>query len=503
MPSYLLSWNPDRWQWADREANVAELAKRGTIRLRWSCGNNKHIPPGARVFLLKRGKPPRGIVGSGTVIKGSYRDLHWDEARARQRDECNYVRVEFDALLSPAAEPLPVADLAPTGIWKAQSSGVRIPGDLAQLLEVRWDEHLARAGRGGYQQRRQRFSLHTFTVLDDHRQIARANDRLVSILTEGAEDVGVRVTGHQGGQLEGPVFWLPGLNLWACCGKLKNRFWNAFGLGPLSDTGTLRIVVEINFPFEGIRRNIGGVFLEDEAGEVYVGHRGRIGGGKAGVGKRQFVGHAHLPLIAVRDGKQMSEVMLLGALSDPELPALVTDFVQAVFDFKLAPGSNKAEVPSRPHITFSPEFQGQKQYSTRDQVVAECAHGRVVNALERHLRQAGLQTGNDQHRDLYIADRRGRVKALFEVKTGAHLAHVYQAIGQLFYHGAENPRARLVAVLPADISNAVTRPLVALGIKTVKYVREGHRITFPDLHRVIGRLKQLSERTVHHRPSNR
>lgn len=487
MPSYLLSWNPARWDWADREANVAELAKRGTLRLSWSCGNNRRIPAGARVFLFKRGKPPRGIVGSGTVIEGSYRDLHWDEARAGRGEKCNYVQVEFDALLDSAAEPLSLAQLRPAGVWRAQSSGVWIPDDLARLLEDRWAKHLARTGRQRYQQRPPRFPAHSFTVLDNQRDIARANTRLVSVLTGGAENAGDRLIGHPGGQLEGRVFWRPDLDLWVCCRKLENRFWNAFGLGsPFDRTGALPIVVEVNFPLQGIKRNIGGVFLKDEAGEVYVAHRGQIGGSKAGVGKHQFLRYAHWRIVTIRDGEKTSEVMLLGALSDPELPALVADFVQVVSEFKAAPGNGTAKVLRRSSIAFSPEFEGQKQYSTRDRVVAECAHGRVVNALERQLRQAGLQTANDQHRDLYITDRHGRVKILFEVKTGTHLGHVYQAIGQLFYHSAEDSEARLVAVLPAAISDDVTRALVNLGIETVKYVREGYRIMFPDLQRVIG-----------------
>lgn len=259
MPSYLLSWNPARWQWKDREADVAKLAKRGTLRLRWSCGNNKSIPPGARVFLVQRGRPPRGIVGSGTVIKGSYRALHWDERRARRGEECNYVEVDFDALLGSAVEPLSLAQLRPAGVWRAQSSGVWIPDDLAQLLEDRWAKYLERTGWRRYQHRPPRFPPHSFTVLDNQHHIARANKRLMSVLTEGAENAGDRLIGHPGGQLEGRVFWRPDLDLWVCCRKLENRFWNAFGLGsPFDRTRALPIVVEVNFPLQGIKPNIGG-----------------------------------------------------------------------------------------------------------------------------------------------------------------------------------------------------------------------------------------------------
>ena len=47
-------------------SNAASRVQSGRIvRDEWSCGVTKTIEPGDRVFLIKLGKEPRGIVGSG------------------------------------------------------------------------------------------------------------------------------------------------------------------------------------------------------------------------------------------------------------------------------------------------------------------------------------------------------------------------------------------------------------------------------------------------------
>ena len=51
------------------------------------------------------------------------------------------------------------------------------------------------------------------------------------------------------------------------------------------------LCAEINFPFEGINRNIAGAFArEGDNGSTYILHRGIIGGGKPGIGKTYFLG---------------------------------------------------------------------------------------------------------------------------------------------------------------------------------------------------------------------
>jgi uncharacterized protein (DUF433 family) len=150
MATYLLTWNPDRWPWGDL-ADEARLVRLGNEQKgRWSCGNNTQIRPGDRFFLLRQGKPPRGIVGSGRIVSAPFRDRHWDGERRKKGIEALYVEIVFERLLDPAKQALlGLAELTrgPLGAvhWRTQMSGIRIPDDAADLLEKLWRDHASNA----------------------------------------------------------------------------------------------------------------------------------------------------------------------------------------------------------------------------------------------------------------------------------------------------------------------------------------------------------------------
>ena len=65
MTTYLLSWNPIVWKWKNIQANIAKVASNGYSEMQWSTGVTKKIKAGDRVFVMKLGVEPRGIVASG------------------------------------------------------------------------------------------------------------------------------------------------------------------------------------------------------------------------------------------------------------------------------------------------------------------------------------------------------------------------------------------------------------------------------------------------------
>ena len=87
MKTYLLTWNPKRFDW-DMEQDLNELKSHGFFDGRWSCGRTKRIESGDRLFLLRQGQEPRGIVASGYAKSSPHTDVHWDESRS---DEALYV----------------------------------------------------------------------------------------------------------------------------------------------------------------------------------------------------------------------------------------------------------------------------------------------------------------------------------------------------------------------------------------------------------------------------
>lgn len=139
--SYLLIWNPSNFTWTSFYEDLEAIRHGFRPLLRWSCGNTKRIAAGDRVFLMRLGQREKikGILASGVVVVEPYMDAHWSEANATAL----YLRFEADTLLDPATEKL----LDPREIstqldWYPQKSGVQIPAEIAQRLEIGWHKHL-------------------------------------------------------------------------------------------------------------------------------------------------------------------------------------------------------------------------------------------------------------------------------------------------------------------------------------------------------------------------
>ena len=139
MASYLLAWNPNRWHW-ENLAEFMDAFKRGEVSTdRWSCGRNKHIATGDHVWLIRLGEDPRGVFGHGIVTTPSFEDIHWsDPAKVSQ-----YVEYQLHSIVNPETEPIiPRSRLndAPFNEmhWDTQSSGVRIPDNVAVALQEEW-----------------------------------------------------------------------------------------------------------------------------------------------------------------------------------------------------------------------------------------------------------------------------------------------------------------------------------------------------------------------------
>ena len=151
MATYLLTWNPKKWEWAGLDEYIGEIRARGYCRSDWSCGNTKVIAPDDRIFLLRQGLEPRGICGSGYADSDVYADTHWLRAKAEAGKVTRYIRVKWDVLLDAERESiLPREWLNEPPLskvnWNTQISGIRIPEDAAAELEEVWAGFLE--GRG-------------------------------------------------------------------------------------------------------------------------------------------------------------------------------------------------------------------------------------------------------------------------------------------------------------------------------------------------------------------
>ncbi len=120
--------------------------------------------------------------------------------------------------------------------------------------------------------------------------------------------------------------------------SIKNRYWCAFGVDDPYPASLLSITCEINPPKEGIDRRCAGLFVRDESGEVFLAHSGKVGGGRAGIGKGAFLeywGNDDILSVLFPDSEEC-DYIVLGRIADPNLRRRLADFVHSVAEFKAA-----------------------------------------------------------------------------------------------------------------------------------------------------------------------
>ena len=75
--TFLLTWNPDQVRPEDLAEDAEVTQEEGLLfHRRWSTGPRKNLPPGSRVFLLRQGVEPRGIVASGWSLSEPEAEAH-------------------------------------------------------------------------------------------------------------------------------------------------------------------------------------------------------------------------------------------------------------------------------------------------------------------------------------------------------------------------------------------------------------------------------------------
>lgn len=141
MNTFLLTWNASNWDWRDLKENIKHLETVGSVESRWSCSNSKLIKKGDRVFLMKLGEEPKGIMASGYAKSSYYAAPHWDGTKDKLT---NYISVEFDILIDYNENKLfdkkyfESIDPNKKQKWFPQQSGISIKTEVVGDLESSW-----------------------------------------------------------------------------------------------------------------------------------------------------------------------------------------------------------------------------------------------------------------------------------------------------------------------------------------------------------------------------
>ena len=140
--TFLLTHNPNKWDWYNIDNAILELNNSGSYLESWSCGNSKKLQVGDRIFLVRLGVEPKGIYASGLIYDGVYKAPHWDSDKREKGDLTNSVNVQFDILRNPIKDKILLIEelnnIDDKFKWTSQTSGIEIPEEIAMELEDIW-----------------------------------------------------------------------------------------------------------------------------------------------------------------------------------------------------------------------------------------------------------------------------------------------------------------------------------------------------------------------------
>lgn len=136
--TYLFTWNSKPENFENFDQCIEELKQKGECIVTWRC-KTKAVKPGDRVFLIKIGAEPKGIIGSGITTTYTF-----------ECDDPLCVEIKLDILLNK--DKILGIDILKDGIlseqnWTPQASGISIKSDVVAELEKTWFNFLASSGK--------------------------------------------------------------------------------------------------------------------------------------------------------------------------------------------------------------------------------------------------------------------------------------------------------------------------------------------------------------------
>ncbi len=171
------------------------------------------------------------------------------------------------------------------------------------------------------------------TTIYDAQELNSAQKMFERTVNASCTKSGQLTFGFQGGALAAKAYHLSEAGIWVAITALKNRYWNALGIGdPFKESHP--IVAEINPPKSDINRRVSGLFLNDAEGSVHMAHRGRVGGGRKGIGLSAFREWYPYPFATVDDGGAKASVIMIGGLQDNDFIEKLAEFNRHVAAFK-------------------------------------------------------------------------------------------------------------------------------------------------------------------------
>lgn len=256
------------------------------------------------------------------------------------------------------------------------------------------------------------------------------------------------------------------------------KFRNFLMFGEPGSADSMNIAVQVNFPLGEFHMSNGGVFLEGEKGEIWIGHTGKMTRVTQLPRRPILQRFGDMTVQAQVEGKKAREIIritkLRGRPTISELWAFASrarEVADAVHRERVAQAGNGAagargggvgngavKPPTKREVAILGKLRNYlKEHSGRGSRKAVAAgevdvqHGAIVDALALELGRGGLEVKNSRAVDLALVVGRG--VELFEVKTSVDTQSLYTSVGQLIIHSAalgrdENFEVRRNLVVP-------------------------------------------------------
>ncbi len=171
-------------------------------------------------------------------------------------------------------------------------------------------------------------------VVTNRQEIADLVLRFREVLCSRLQQEVRAIVGYKGGSMSLALHWSDDVQMWMGYESAEDvqigRYWTAFGLERPFPDQNMSITAEINFPMEGIDRRLGGAFIRSPEGGILVVHRGRIGGGRNGIGKSLFWDNYRGRMRMAIDGDRETDFAVIGDLDSPSFAYEVRNFVAEV-----------------------------------------------------------------------------------------------------------------------------------------------------------------------------
>ncbi|MGP8154997.1 MAG: hypothetical protein ACLQBQ_12820 [Smithella sp.] len=293
--------------------------------------------------------------------------------------------------------------------------------------------------------------------------------------------------GHQGAGFPAKVSWSKNLDIWKFSRVIKEvRHWNAFGVGKPGTSGVLSIASEINFPWAQIDRKTGGAFAEDAWGNVFVIHRGKIGGGKKGIGKSLFEHNYRGVWSFMEDGDSISQVAVIGDLKSERFALQAAQFVKKIEMLKSSAASSKQTEINFSEITFREDLIGIATPSAEDEIVSACDRELVISELAAQLQRQKVKIGNDTESELFAVNAfENRISHIFEVLTDTKENSLFAATGKLLLQTSDAAlRPHPVLVMPEDKISHYAEELQRINISVIGFHWQEARVIFSGLEKI-------------------